>query len=720
MIHRFTPATVGSRRRHVGVVATASACALALGSVVSLPSAHAEDPAPEPTITPIAAIQGTGDESPLLDQEVTTVGVVTASYPTGGFNGFFIQTPGTGGEKKTDGASDAIFVYPGKGTTIPSVGQCVTITGTVEEYKSMTQLSQVTAMTDQADCETVTPFTLAALPTSDTEREALEGMLVAPQGHYVVTDNYNLNRYGSLGLAFGDEPLYQATDVVAPGEEAIAYEAKNLTRAVTLDDGSNWDYSKRKEAQNSPLPYLSTDNEVRAGAQVTFTSPVIFEYRFNTWNFQPTEQVIGTKNAPTTFATTRTNQPTDVGGDVKVATFNVLNYFTSLGENEDKCKGYNDREGNPITANRCDVRGAYRAEDLQRQQEKIVAAINALDADVVSLEEIENSARYNKDRDDALKTLVTALNAAAGEEAWAYVASPATVPNNGDAIRTAFIYKPATVTPVGESLISDDKAFEKVARSPLAQRFSPVVTGNDTAQDFVVIVNHFKSKGSVLEGEGNEDAHDGQGANNAARVAQAKALAEFATKNFADLPVMMVGDFNSYTREDPMTALADAGYQTQAMSGNSYQYAGRLGSLDHVVTNDAATALLTPIAVWEINAHEPIALEYSRFNYNVTNFHRADPFRSSDHNPIIFGLNVITKADPQPGVTPDPGGDETVKPEPKPTGGSDASTSPTADGKKPGKRLVRTGAAVGSTAVVALILGAAGAAIMVARRRRHL
>src|SRR5699024_11215957 len=61
------------------------------------------EPPPEPVEATIAEIQGTGDETPLRGQEVITEGVVTAAYPTGGFRGVYIQTPGTGGERKVPG-----------------------------------------------------------------------------------------------------------------------------------------------------------------------------------------------------------------------------------------------------------------------------------------------------------------------------------------------------------------------------------------------------------------------------------------------------------------------------------------------------------------------------------------------------------------------------------------------------------------------------------------
>ncbi len=70
-------------------------------------------PPPPPTEYTIAEIQGTDtDTSPHVGETVITQGVVTADYATGGFNGFYLQTAGTGGPTDaTPGASDAIFVF---------------------------------------------------------------------------------------------------------------------------------------------------------------------------------------------------------------------------------------------------------------------------------------------------------------------------------------------------------------------------------------------------------------------------------------------------------------------------------------------------------------------------------------------------------------------------------------------------------------------------------
>lgn len=82
------------------------------------------------------------------------------------------------------------------------------------------------------------PVPATRVPTPD-EAEALESMLLAPQGTWTITDNYQTNQYGTLTLTPGESPLRSATDVVAPGQAARDYEAANAARAIVLDDGTN-------------------------------------------------------------------------------------------------------------------------------------------------------------------------------------------------------------------------------------------------------------------------------------------------------------------------------------------------------------------------------------------------------------------------------------------------------------------------------------------------
>lgn len=170
------------------------------------------DPPPLEEVS-IAEIQGPGSASPLTGQTVTTQGVVTAVYATGGFNGFYLQTPGSGGSQQSEtDASVGLFAY---GDTDVAVGECVNVTGKVVEYNSLTEINAST-VEQVTGCEPVTPTELASLPESDAGREAYEGMLILPQGTYTITNNYGLNSYGQLGLVAGEEALRVATDVVGP------------------------------------------------------------------------------------------------------------------------------------------------------------------------------------------------------------------------------------------------------------------------------------------------------------------------------------------------------------------------------------------------------------------------------------------------------------------------------------------------------------------------
>ncbi|WP_193071641.1 ExeM/NucH family extracellular endonuclease [Brevibacterium sp. FME37] len=626
-------------------------------------------PVPE-DVTPIADIQGTGDESPLQGETVRTRGIVTASYPSGGLNGYYVQTPGTGGaEDETPGASDGVFVYSPDTVADVSLGDHLELTGSVSEHYGQTQISVsnkgMTVLDEPA--EAVKPIE-DAFPDDASAREALEGMLLQPSGELTVADNYNTNAYGEVVLATGDGALPQPTEVARPGSaEAKAVEAENLKREVILDDGASVNYLENDK--DTVVPYVSNDEPMRVGAQVTMTSPVVLGFDHEKWRFQPTTRLTG-DNAeaiqPASFTDTRTDAPEDIGGQVSLASFNVLNYFTTTGDQLSGCDYYDDREGHPITVRGgCDARGAANAESLKRQETKIVTAISKLDASVVSLMEIENSAAFGDDRDDALETLVQRLSESAGEDKWDFVPSPATVPEDEDVIRTALIYQPAEVATQNDSTILDDQDAFSNAREPLSQAFAPKDESGELETDktFVTISNHFKSKGSG-SGEGNEDSGDGQGASNADRVKQATSLVKFAGKQqeAADSDfVYMLGDFNSYTQEDPMQVFYEAGFKDVAAEKtdkSTYVFKSRTGSLDHVLALDASGSgaqsksrseaqadvpssafdAITGADVWNINSVEALALEYSRFNYNAGDFYAPDQFRASDHDPVIVGL----------------------------------------------------------------------------------
>ena len=613
------------------------------------------DPDPEPVEVSIAEIQGTGAASPLVGDDVVTRGVVTAAYPVGGFNGFYLQTPGAG----TPEASDAVYVFGSAFVGVVAVGDYVEVTGEVAEFSGLTELLPATDGITVLDESVDAPVAETVLPVA-ADREIHEGELFAPTEDYTVTNTYSTNQYGEIGLARGTQPLIQPTDVEdAQTGDIAGVEADNADRAVTLDDGASINFLPfgGGDNQDIPLPYLSPENPIRVGAPATFTAPVVLDYRFSTWRFQPQTQVTASDAGPATFENTRTDAPEEVGGDVRLATFNVLNYFNTTGEayesaSGDTCSYYTDRDDSRVTVNRCGgdgPRGAAQDDDLERQETKIVAAINALDADIVSLEEIENSVALGEaDRDDALSALVDALNDAAGSDVWGFVPTPGPegLPalEDQDVIRTAFIFKPAAIDLVGASeVLVGSPAFSN-AREPLAQAFK--LAGGEDEDAFTVVVNHFKSKGS-----GTNDG-TGQGNANPDRIAQATALNTFAEEFAADRgteEIFLAGDFNAYTQEDPMQVLYDAGYtnlESDTPGEVTYSFSGLSGSLDHVLANDAAVELVTGVDIWNINSGESVAFEYSRTNYNLTDFYAPGPFRASDHDPEVIGLDLPDVAEP--------------------------------------------------------------------------
>jgi len=152
---------------------------------------------------------------------------------------------------------------------------------------------------------------------------------------------------------------------------------------------------------------------------------------------------------------------------------------------------------------------------------------------------------------------------------------------------------------------------------------------------------------------GSGGVRTGQGNASPDRVAQATALRDWVPSIAADTgteAILLLGDFNSYSQEDPMQVLYEAGYanatDTDAAETPEYSYSfsGLSGSLDHVLANGAALEALTGVDTWNINSGESVAMEYSRFNNHGTDFHLAGPFRSSDHDPVKIGLDLVADA----------------------------------------------------------------------------
>ena len=569
------------------------------------------EPDPEPAVcdtTPtheIGAVQGSGASTPLAGQQVTVRGIAVGVVP--GLSGFYLQD--ADGDATT---SDGVFVFS---PVAVGLGDTVAVTGRAQEFGGQTQLA---SREDVAVCAdgAVTDLPAAApldLPADDATRERVEGMLVDPVDVLTVSEIFDLTSFGELTLSAGGL-LVQPTELARPGPAAQAIAAEHTLRRIVLDDGLS------SRVTTTTRPYLGPDNPVRVGDELAFTAPLVLGYGFNQWRLQPAD---GTADGTFARENTRPAAPDEVGGDVQVGAFNVLNYFLTL-----------EKDGG---------RGARTPADFERQAAKIVPAIEALGAEVVTLMEIEDTDSTGHspgDADRALADLVRRLNEAAGSETWSFVPLPVELYGvDRDVIRNGIIYQHGVVQPVGDSVgVIDEEAWDN-AREPIAQTF---VKDGDA---FTVVANHFKSKGSG-SGPGNTDSGDGQGASNADRVLQADSLAAFTRElraSTGDEDVLLMGDFNAYSQEDPMVVLDEAGYTdlgTLLDEGRySYVFDDMSGSLDHALATGALTGKVTGAAHWNINSVESFAYQY----VGDPALYAANPYRSSDHDPLVLGIDLTER-----------------------------------------------------------------------------
>jgi uncharacterized protein len=226
------------------------------------------------------------------------------------------------------------------------------------------------------------------------------------------------------------------------------------------------------------------------------------------------------------------------------------------------------------------------------------------------------------------------------------------------------IYKPATVTPLGAYAVLDSSVdarfLDDYNRPVLAQAFMENATGGI----LTVAVNHLKSKGSDCNAVGDPDLFDGAGNCNLTRKAAAEALVDWLATDptgSGDLDALIIGDLNAYDKEDPIDVLLAGGYTDlvyhfQGEYGYSYVFDGQLGYLDHALANDNLLAQVTGTTVWHINADEPDLIDYDMsFKQDAQDaLYAPDAYRSSDHDPVIVGLDLCDDVPPELTVSVSP------------------------------------------------------------------
>jgi hypothetical protein len=625
--------------------------------------------------TAIYDIQGSGS-SAAITGPVTTKGVVAGDFEgTAAAGGFYLQDAAGDADPAT---SDGIFVYTGN-TDLVGAGQVVVVKGYARERYGQTAINGSNSDSSAVPAANVwlcgSDMTLAttdvAMPFASADfPERYEGMRVRFPQDLVISEYFNYDRYGEIVLALplpGESRPFTGTAIDEPGAPANARTLANTLRRITLDDvNSAQNPTVLRHPNGDPL---SLTNRFRGGDTVTNTVGIL-GYDYSLYRVYPT--------GPATYAAVNPRPALPaVGGTLRLASMSAMNYFLT-GDGADVC--------GPAQNMECRGWDVDQPAEQARQRDKLLAALSGLDVDIIGLTEVENTTGV-----EPLADLV------AGLPGYAYI-DTGTI--GTDAIKAGLLYRTADVTPVGDYQIldaSDDARFrDDLNRPTLAQTFQDTTT----AERFTVAVNHFKSKGSACSGD--PDVGDGQGNCNLTRTDAAKALVDWLATDptgSGDPDFLILGDLNSYAQEDPIDA-AKAGPDDTAGTADdytnliakyqgpfaySYLFDGQVGYLDHALSSPGLTARVTGAAQWHINADEPDVFDYdTSFKPPAQDLlYEANAYRSSDHDPVLVGLD--TSVAPPP-VEPPPVEPPPVTPPP--------SVKQTQVGPKPPMRIKKRGVTV--------------------------
>ncbi|WP_084888588.1 ExeM/NucH family extracellular endonuclease [Vibrio sp. qd031] len=655
----------------------------------------------EPVFTDIQTLQGDGFSSPYVDgypyessQEFYVKGVVSA-VTSGLTKGFYLHALVDDNDPNT---SEGLFVSTQANVSELSPGDVVCAYGKVQEYYDLTQLKidddKWVTLDRQEAPQAIAISVLDTDQSFEQTLERYEGMLVELDQTLDMrvsrTFGFDYAAYRNNMVVAHERVNMQPNQLHPAGSlEANLVQAENDDRRLFIESDT--------KAPNGVIPYYpdfglydddgdgSADDYIRIDDTLTGAQGVI-TYSYNDYRLIVTNTLSKDNfvhNQP------RLDEPDVAAGDLRIATFNVLNYFNSPFGGNDNQFGSN--------------RGAYSDDEFALQQHKIVQALKGLDGDIVGLMEIENN---GFGEGSAIEQLVTELNAIIDDEDnhYEYVAVDSNLNDEfdaldsvgTDAIAVGVIYKPSAVklleTDVivmprqdAPAVIIDGEEVESgknYQRDALAPTFQ-VLGGK---KRITVAVNHFKSKGSscwedvapVEEGGQASQDPDKQGSCEAFRVAAAVALGE-ALKGGGSYKVIL-GDLNSYAKEDPMLILTDYtmgqyGKEIRAARNTyigdepqfgdegavidhhygyinavemmqpeswSYSYNDEVGALDHILVSKSLKNRVVDAAEWHINGAESSLFAYSgQYTGDLPKY--SDIYRSSDHDPAVVELQIYKR-----------------------------------------------------------------------------
>lgn len=528
----------------------------------------------------------TSSQNKVQSSDIRTSGVVTSVVYDGNvIKGFYLQDKIGDGNL---GTCDAIFVSTENPTV--AVGNEVEIVATLNSEGSSHVLNNLSSLQKIADNQSVTPVKVI-FPNDFSNYSLYEGMLLEFDQTLFVTNNYY---WGSGRVILSSYRLNGPVEVALPGtSEYATLVVENQENQLTM--------------VSSPLaayPFADINSTLRMGYRVDNLRGTLVKSGSYYQLEVPTR--------PNFYGNPRAATHEDIGDyNVKVCGFNMEYYLRS---------SYGDFAG-PVNET-----------EANRQHSKLLQAFMAIDADIYGLAEIQQGS-------GAISYMCNAMNEAAGADLYTYV-SDGTSPN-GSYTKCGYIYRKDKISTVG----TIDFNNTKLQNRKVIQAFSLKSNG----EKFIFSMNHLKAKGKTYETTPVDDldSGDGQSSYNATRVAEVASIISRCT-NFAntiDPDVLIMGDMNAHSKEDPIRKFETAGYTNllKLYHGDtiySYSYKGEVGLLDHAIANNSMKSQVTGATVFHINTDED-----RKFEYQNTFTFQDNMYRSSDHDPVVVGLRLKSTTD---------------------------------------------------------------------------
>ena len=278
-------------------------------------------------------------------------------------------------------------------------------------------------------------------------------------------------------------------------------------------------------------------------------------------------------------------------GEVRIVGANIENYFADLG-------GYATRRTTP--------------EQQALKTKKVVKALRAMHADLFACCEMQVG-------DKAPQMLLKALG-----DKYDFVSLE--MPDM-DRIGGCMIYRKDRLRPYNHFLSAYQDTSSHYHARMFAQGFEDIRTG----ERFIVSLNHLKSK---RPGRTQYDT-------NARRMENTDSLLVMLPKAielFNDSDVLLLGDYNCYTQEQPIQTIVRAGYadmlQIYRPDDYSYSYKGEIGYLDRCFANPSMAAQIVRVTPWHVNAD----WYYQHGSYKLKD---KSLHRYADHDPIIVDVKLV-------------------------------------------------------------------------------